>query len=469
MSFQPVGYIPSSVRVSPDGNYLYVTNMKGEVSGPNLTTEFIGGLIRSTVSMLSTPTDDKLKELTQKVKDNNNAAVNYYTKMCDLTSNPIPTMEGDRSSPIKHVIYVVRENKTYDALLGDMGGDTNGDSSLTLFGEKCTPSKDKNCTPNLHALAREFVSFDNFYNEAEQSLQGHMWIAGGMINDFSERMWMGMWCRGKEAQLILPSVEPASKTESGTVFDHLYNNGVDFRIYGEVTGVLGDIVGKYREQINLKFPSGANMEIKDVDRAKEFIREMNAGIFPAFIYIWLPDDHTYGTGSGKPKPESMVAENDEATGLLVDAVSKSPHWKDTAVFIFEDDPQSTPDHVDAHRTILVIASPWVKKGYTSHVHHSLPSIHRTMTLLLGVPPMTRYEKLSAPFYDAFTDSPNYATYTYRKSEIKYEYNPEGAPMQAESNKLDFSDVDKAPGLGKILWNYMKGPDVPFPAQLADDD
>ncbi len=473
----PVGYYPSEIEITHDGSYAAVVNSKGKMrkdafynveydengkfkkdSEGNVEFVHIASLIQGMVNIFKVPDREKLKELEEVVEKNNSTAKRFYSdRGCDVWDNPIPYKPGGYS-PIKHVVYIVRENKTYDVDLGDLGtGD--GAPELALFGEKVTP--------NLHALAREFANFDNFYSEPEQSVQGHIWIAGGWSTDFDEKVWMAMWGREEEHQVFLPVMQPASKPLTGSLFEYFYSQGVDFRIYGEVTGVLDNASQKFYDHIDWKYPSWS-LHINDTDKAKEFIRELQEGIFPSFVYIWLPNDHTYGATPGRPDPVWMISNNDEATGMIVEAISHSKFWDSTLIFIFEDDPQSSPDHVDAHRSILVAVSPFVKHGYVSHVHYSIPSIHHTTELILGIPPMSRYDQLAAPLYDAFTMKADYSTYTHIPSQIPFSIVPEGAPGSEESKKMNFDKPDQAPGLGKVLWKYVKG-EEPFPSHIATMD
>lgn len=458
----PVGYYPSGVRLSKDGTTLAVANAKGMGSGPNLENQHVVTLMRGTVSLLTVPSDAELAGQTVLASRNNDVTRHYFSSLCATPRSPIPSAPGVPSPVIRHVVLIVRENKTFDALLGDIGGSYPGavtDPALVMFGEENTP--------NLHALVRRFVLLDNFYQEAEQSLQGHIWTAGSTSNDFNERMWLAMWCRRTEAEILLPGDEPASKAANGSFFDHLYQYGVSFRIYGEVTGLIDQLVGTYRDFVDLKYPVGL-LGFGDITRANEFLREFRAGVFPSFVYLWLPEDHTYGAQAGKPTPQFMVADNDEGTGLIVEAISKSPHWKDTVIFVVEDDPQSTPDHVDAHRSILAVASPWVRNGYLSHVHYTVPSIHRTIELIFGIPPTSRDTALAPPLYDLFRDVPDPSSYSHAPRRVPFGWNPDGTALAAESARLDFSEVDQAPGLGRILWQAIKGPTAPLPAQLLDE-
>ncbi len=475
----PAGFYPSEIEITGDGSMAAVVNSKGKMrkdafsnveydEDGNIETDaegnpefvHVASLIQGMVNVFAVPDRTKLAELEKVVEANNSTTVRYYdTENCDYWENPIPRKPGD-PTPIKHVVYIVRENKTYDVDLGDLPTG-NGVPELTLFGEKVTP--------NLHALAKQFTNFDNYYSEPEQSVQGHIWIAGGWSTDFDEKVWMAMWGRPEEHQVFLPVMQPASKPVMGSLFEYFYDQGVDFRIYGEITGVLDAISQKLYDRVDWKYPSWS-LHVNDTDKVKEFIRELQSGIFPSFVYIWIPNDHTYGATPGRPDPVWMVSNNDEATGMIVEAISHSPFWDSTVIFIFEDDPQSSPDHVDAHRSILLAVSPYVKHGYVSSVHYSIPSIHHTTELILGIPPMSRYDQLAAPLYDAFTMKPDFTPYNHIPSQIPFSIVPEDAPGVEESLKMNFDEPDQSPGLGKVLWEYVTN-GKPFPSHIAhmDDD
>lgn len=453
----PTGYYPVDVEVSSDGSEVYVLNAKGQMGRANPNNEFVAYLVKGTVSIIPMPDDTTLPEMTDAVVRNNDIARSFFSipPECErLKNNPIPVIEGDES-PIKHVVYIVKENKTFDAVLGDLA-ETNpevmGDPSLTLFGREITP--------NTHALAEEFSLCDNFYEESEQSLQGHIWISLGWVNDFSEKNWIATWARPEEAQYFLPGIEPSARPGDITLFENLYDNGISFRIYGDILGIANDPLNKFYKYIDWKYPTWA-LHVNDVEKANEFIRELNEGIFPSFVYIWLPNDHTLGTTPGAPTPTSMVADNDHALGMVVEAITHSPFWKETVIFIFEDDPQGTPDHIEAHRSFLIVVSPYVKRGYVSHVHYSFPSIHRTMEMILGLPPVSRYDELAPPMYDLFSDKADYTPYIAIPRQVPIEYNTENTVYSELSKQIRFDLPDMENDiLGEIIWKAVKGTEMP---------
>ncbi len=450
----PTGWYPTGVILNNDGSRLFVANAKGVGSGPNPGAEYVGGMMPGTVSTIPTLLiSNELDKYTDQVDGNNNRLSKYYTIECDRPDSPIPAKVGG-PSPIKHVVFIVRENKTYDQVLGDFpGGD--GDPNLTMFGEWYTP--------NLHKLAREFTTFDNFYSDAEVSVQGHMWHTASISTDYVEKTWIAYYRDG--TRVPAPGIEPAGYPEAGFMFHHCLRHNVDFINYGQMVGVIGEL-DYFKDHVDPNWPGGVvwNMSVKDVERAEYFAEQIKKGIFPPFVFILLPNDHTHGFTPGKPTPQSMVADNDEATGMIVEAISHSPYWKETAIFITEDDPQSGADHVDAHRTICLVISPYAKRGYISRVHYSVPSIFKTMELILGLPPMNKYDERAAPMYDCFTSTPDYTPYDavprYFAEEFNLslkQMNPELKVLAEECMEMDFSVPDSVENdrLGEVLRKGLK--------------
>ncbi|MBI2059736.1 MAG: bifunctional YncE family protein/alkaline phosphatase family protein [Nitrospirae bacterium] len=391
----PVGHYPTALAAS--AGRLVVANMKSAVARPNVGREFVGAIQRGSVSILDRPSDSELPALTEIVRRNASRAEAAFPigDSCTNLDGPVPLSEG-QPSPLRHVVYVVHENKTYDSVLGDMPEPARTDPSLVRYGETVTP--------NLHALASRFANLDNCYVPGEQALQAHTWISQGWMNDFAEKNAPAMWGRPDGGAFFVPGADPAARPSDRLLLDALADAGLRFRMYGEVTGTLSDFFGSYRTSIDLNYPTWS-LQVRDVDKAAEFIRELNEGIFPAFVILWLPNDVTNRTEPGKPSPESMVSDNDLATGQVVEAISRSPFWNETVVFIFNDDTQGQADHIDSHRGPCVVVGPHVKRGHTSHVHYSIPSFHRTMGLILGVAPISRYDQLAPPMYDLFSSKP----------------------------------------------------------------
>ncbi|MCG3173567.1 MAG: hypothetical protein GMKNLPBB_01765 [Myxococcota bacterium] len=431
----PTAWYPIDVKLSADGKTLYWLAGKGEGSGPNPKSEYVGGMMAGVLGKTPVPDAAKLAELTKKVNSNN--ARRDFSAGCRPTGGVWPA--GDRKSPIKHVVLVVKENRTYDQILGDLEG-SNGDKSLTEFGELITP--------NTHNLARQFVNLDNFHAESEISIQGHIWLSAMVSNSYSEKTWGPNY--RDDGRQPLTGVEQASFTEAGFFITHVLDNGLIFRSYGEITGP-GNQVQRLQKYISTEY-GFFSMERSDVEKVKIFLKDLQAGIFPEYVYILIPNDHTYGRNPGRPTPEWMVSDNDYALGMIVEGISNSPYWNETVIFVTEDDPQDGADHVDAHRTLGLVISPWTKKGHTSSVHYSFMSFFRTAEIFLGLPPMNVYDELAAPIFDGFMDASDGRTYkavmpqgwdTPKKNQM-------GEPGSWESMEMDFSLPDQNPGLGDII-------------------
>ncbi|MBI2889151.1 MAG: bifunctional YncE family protein/alkaline phosphatase family protein [Nitrospirae bacterium] len=451
----PVGWYPTAVAFThlggsaAGGRRLVVANGKGVGTGPLLGykkgDESGKQKMTGTVSLVSLEGLD-LPALTAEVERNVRRPSEVYPFRCDRMF-PVPARPGGET-PIKHVVLIVRENKTYDSELGDLDrGDR--DPSLVLFGE--------DITPNLHSLARRFALHDNFYNDSETSVQGHLWLTSSFVNDYMERTWFEDYrgVGGFSEDAALDRGQP----DFGTFFTHLLKHKVSFTNFGEVVGTLGRHAGEsVLSRTDLGFPGVFfNTDVKDEEKARYVIRTLiEDGKLPAFVFLLLPNDHTHGTSPGALTPESMVNDNDYATGLIVDAISRSPYWESTAIFIVEDDPQQGADHVEYHRSFLVIASPWAKRGYVSSVHTSFPSLFRTFELILGLPPMNRFDLLATPLWDAFTSTPDLEPYSALPRTVPDAVNPPRAVGAAVSARMDFRGPDRNPLLGDLLWWYRKG-------------
>ena len=442
----PTAHYATGVALSPDGETLGMVSSKGWGGAVKLHGE------PCVVSFVSTPVDpDTLAEWTATADENVNRTTNIWDEDCPAEI-PLPLDQGEEQV-VEHVVLIVRENKTYDAVLGDFErGD--GDPALVVFGEEFTP--------NLHLLAQQFTNMDNYYADSEESLQGHTWTTQADCNDFMEKLYPK-----DPAQVVLFGVDPSTIATERTIFDHCFEHDVSFRNYGEFEGFSKHLFDLYKDNINHKFPY-YNLSIKDVWKAEEFVRELELGIFTEFVYIALPNDHTSGSKPGFPTPQSMVADNDEATGIVVDAISRSPYWDSTAIFIIEDDPQGYGgDHVHSHRSVCVAVGPWIRREYTSSVHYSIPALFRTMEMLLRLPPMRQNDAFAPPMYDIFLsgselEQPNYETFTFVPRSFPEQFNQEGDYLAEESKALDLSRPDAAPGLGYILWRIMNGDRKPPP-------
>jgi hypothetical protein len=436
------GHYPTALALTPDGATLVAVATKGLGSQSSLWD------IRGQLNVIPIPqTPEALALASARVAENNARPGAAFPESCG--AGLPPALAGGEDRPIRHVVLIVRENKTYDVLLGDLEG-ANGDPALVLFPEAITP--------NLHALARRFVNLDNYYADAEHSLQGHQWTTQADCNDLTEKI--------RRFQPPIEGFDPAATAGGGSIFEHCYANGVSFRNYGEVVGFGSHMFDELEAFIDHKYPF-FNLKIPDVEKASEVIREIDAGIFPEFVYISLPNDHTSGTAPGAPTPRWYVGDNDAGTGMIIEALSRSEYWPETAIFVIEDDPQGPGDHVHAHRSICLVASPHVRRGYTSSVQYSTANVFATIERLLDLPPINANTRVAVPMIDLFVtgqpgDEPDFTPYDGLPNPIPYEENAPDAPMAAESLAIDWTKIDEAPGLGLILWRAMRG-DEPIPA------
>lgn len=440
----PTGWYPTDVTLTPDAARLLVSEGKGSFMGPSMgqsITERMGGTM-STIDLAELD----LASTTAQVEANYERPGAVYPFTCDLPNFPIPSQPG-QSSPIEHVILIVKENKTFDCVFGDLdGAEVEADPALLEWGEFYTP--------NLHALALEFGLSDNFYSEGEVSDTGHMWLAGGHVTEYVERTWIESYSPGED----FTGYQLYEASGPGDYFVHLIDNNVDFRVYGEIVGTLSASEqgnGTVFEHIDGGFPGGPviNYDVKDEDKAAYVANQIQNGQLAAFSYILLPNDHTVGTTPGKPTPESMVADNDYAVGLLVDAVSHSPFWASTAIFVVQDDPQGCTDHVDVHRSFVVVISPWARREHISHVNSSFASVFATIDRILGIPPIGREDASAAPLWDFFTAIPDMAPYTAIPRNIPETFNDAGSPGAAKSAQMDWSGPDRNPELEPLLLAY----------------
>jgi hypothetical protein len=387
-----------------------------------------------------------------------------------LSPTIIPRSVGVET-PIKHVIYIIKENRTYDQVFGDLKN-ANGDPELTIFGEKVTP--------NQHALVRQYVTLDNLYCDGEVSVDGHSWSDSAYATDFNERYWPPTYA-GRSAD---PARTRAYVPSAGHLWDLAQRKGLTYRSYGEYaarasTGTTMDaapgaegLVGHVsKDYLGSRQRDTANIAVFLRD-FKEFEQNYDSADaekrMPNFIVMSMPEDHTRGTQPGAYTPRAMVANNDYAIGQLVDAVSHSRYWPDTAIFIIEDDAQDGPDHVDARRTVGLVISPYVKRGITDSTLYSTSSFVRSIELLLGLPPMSQYDAAAMPLYAAFGDKPEITPFNVISPQIDVNAkNTETSYGSGASSKMDFSDVDRAPmhALNEILWKSIKGADSPMPSPV----
>lgn len=476
--FIPTGWYPTNVKVV--GRKIFVSNGKGFSSkanpyGPSpfgnsknvlhhaddpnrpKTVQYIAGLFMGTMSVIDEPTEKQLSVYAQVVYRNT-----PYNKVKELLvqgeeGNPIPRKTGD-PSPIKYVFYVIKENRTYDQVLGDMK-EGNGDPRLTLFGEQITP--------NQHALAREFVLLDNFYVDGEVSADGHNWSMGAYATDFLEKNWVSSY-GGRGGGYDAEGNRPVANNKGGFIWDHCKKAGVSFRTYGEFADNYKPNIPVLKDHFCPYF-TGYDNKVPDTVRFRQWKREFDSllavNAVPQFNSVRFCNDHTEGMRLGRPTPYAHVADNDLAVGLFVEHLSKSPIWKETAVFILEDDAQNGADHVDAHRSIAFVAGGFVKRGFVDHTMYSTSSMLRTMELILGIPPMSQYDAAATPMWRCFSATPD--TKPFQSIIPAVNLNDRNTAMnewQRRSEKFDLSKEDAVPDLefNKVLWHGLKGDHVPFP-------
>jgi YVTN family beta-propeller protein len=463
VGFIPVGWYPTKV-ISLKNRNILVLNGKGGRSLPNPNSEYIGGLFKGTLSIFKFPDSKKLAEYTKQVYENTPFKPVQMREAAIENGGPIPMKVG-AASPIKYVFYFIRENRTYDQVLGDVA-EGNGDSSLAIFGAKITP--------NAHKLAREFTLFDNFYVDAEVSADGHNWSTAAYATDYIEKVWPGFY-GGRGGVYDFEGEQPAGHPKAGFIWDNCARHDVTYRSYGEFiesAPKVGDAGTPNTKSLVGHFsPSyrGWDLDYSDVDRFKAWDREFTEyeknGDLPHFNVFHLPNDHTAGTARGKLTPQAYVAQNDYALGLFVDRISHSRIWKESAVFVIEDDAQNGPDHVDAHRSVALVISPYTKRNFVDHTLYSGSSMLRTMELILGLPPMSQYDAAALPMADAFTSTP--VLTPYAADTAKYDMttkNKEGDYGQNLMDHMNLTREDAVPDelFNEIIWRSIKGTPMPPP-------
>jgi YVTN family beta-propeller protein len=473
----PTAWFPSAIAMSKDGTFLFAANMKGLGAGPNPqgpvpdkrnpSEQYIAAMARGTISVISTP-DAKTLEMYSATVAKNNGLENtkgVLARAASSTPHAIPLRAGD-PSPIKHVIYVIKENRTYDQLYGSLT-EGNGEPSLELFGQ--------DVTPNQHALALEFGLFDNFYADAEVSADGHNWTMGAIATQYTQRNWMANYSpRGRAYDFEMGST--ASAPAGGYLFDHAKRAGLDYRSYGEFNdfasaapNVKPTLFATALEgRMSATFP-GYDMNISDQVRfeawKKEFDEYVGNGKLPQLSVVRLPRDHTNGTRVGSPIPAAYVADNDLALGKLVEAVSNSVYWKDTAIFVLEDDAQNGADHVDAHRMPVLAISAYSKRNVRDHTMYSTSSMLRTIELILGLTPMTQFDAAATPMIAAFQDAPNLAPYKAVVPKQPLDAMNTILAYKAKlSNGLNLARADAVDErvFNDIIWHAVKGENTPMP-------
>ena len=482
--FIPVGWYPTCVKTI--GKKIYVANGKGFTSLPNpkgpnpvdkkvqlayqqgdtsitKTVQYIGGLFKGTLSIINTPTPQQLSVYSQAVYHNTPYSKNRETVSKGEPGNPIPMKVGE-ASPIKYVFYIVKENRTYDQVLGDMP-EGNGDKNLCLFGEKVTP--------NLHALAREFVLLDNFYVDGEVSADGHNWSFGAYATDYLEKTWVTSY-GGRGGDYDAEGNRAIANNKKGFIWDHCKRAGVSYRTYGEFADDYKPNIPVLKDHFCPYYTSW-DQKVRDTTRVGQWKREFDslvaANALPRLNTLRIINDHTEGLSKGRPTPFAHVADNDLAIGMFIEYLSKSPAWKESAVFILEDDAQDGPDHVDAHRTTAYVAGGFVKRYFVDHTMYSTSSMLRTIELILGIGPMSQYDAAAEPMWRCFSKNANMTVFNRKSLQVDInEKNSVENAWQRMSEKFDFSKEDRIPdrAFTEVIWKAVKGEKgvVPAPKRAA---
>jgi YVTN family beta-propeller protein len=490
--FIPAGWFPGGLAV--DGGRLFVANVKGLGSrNPSAgqkgwrVAQFLG-----TMSRVTLPQAAELAQYTRQVRADARVPEilrAWERKQSGRKPVPVPARTGE-PSVFEHVVYVIKENRTYDQLFGDLPEGTN-DPALCLFGREVTP--------NHHALAEQFVLLDNYYCNGVNSADGHAWATEGNVTGYLEKAFGGF------TRSYTFGDDPLSYSASGFLWDQALLAGLSFRNYGEMDyaepvpadasfpAIYRDFTeraGRIRFTQNIgieplrryssrSFP-GWNLRIPDVLRADAFLTELRQAdkqsSWPSLQIVYLPSDHTSGTQPGMPTPRAQVADNDLALGRVIEGITKSRFWPKTCIFVIEDDPQDGFDHVDGHRSICLVVSPYTRRGTVVSEFYNQTSVLHTMERILGLPPMNQMVAMAPLMTACFAGKPDPRPFTALPNRVALdEMNP---PMSAlrgqalhwaqESARLPLEKSDQADEdlLNRILWHAVRGVDTPYPADLA---
>jgi len=483
LGFIPTGWYPSSIAVSLDGNKLYVGNSKGIASATNVRGDsdyqdkrgvwwWTASTMKGTVNIIDLTLARKdLESLTKQAYANSPYHDGLLARANPSRQPSIVPREVGVGSPIQHVLYIIKENRTYDQVFGDLQ-QGNGDPQLNLFGREVTP--------NHHKIAEQFVLLDNLYCDAEVSADGHEWSNAAYATDFVEKNWPAFY--GEKS--ASPSTD-AKLPASGYIWDQCARKGLTYRSYGEMARRASE---NSREIVQTSVsglqghvaPNYLGWDARDYANAAEFIREFDqyeknyenkdpGQRLPNFVVMCLPEDHTRGSRPGAPTVKAAVASNDLGLGMILDRVSHSKYWPQLAVFVIEDDAQDGPDHVDTRRTVGLVASPYCRRGIVDSTLYTTSSLLRTMELLLGLQPMSQYDAAANPMYASFAENPDLTPYVHSKPTLDIQArNKASAWGSRRSLEMDFSDFDRTPmfALNEIIWKNVKGPGSVMPLPVS---
>ncbi len=483
LGFIPSGWYPSALTLADGGRMLYVGNSKGQASYPDvkgpgspLASEWNGDesiktLQKGSVEMiLVSDLREKLGGYTRQVMANTPYNDSQLALAREPKSASVIPREVGAGSPIEHIIYIIKENRTYDQVFGDMSTG-NGDSRLTIFGKKVTP--------NQHALAGQFVLLDNLYCDGEVSVDGHSWSNSAYATDFNEKLWppdYGRHSKAEESAAYVPA--------AGHLWDLARRKGLTYRSYGEyaerssdgrtmqaakgIDGLWGHVSPDFKIG-GKRDPQNVEVFLREFDDyEKQFDNTDARKRLPNFIVMSLGEDHTNGTRPGSYTPVAMVASNDQAIGMLVDRVSHSKYWPKTAIFVIEDDAQDGPDHVDARRTVGLVVSPYVKRAIVDNTLYTTSSFVRSIELLLGLPPMSQYDAAAMPLYGAFATQADLTPFQLLPPDVDLNARNTADSYGARASaKMDFDDYDRVPmqALNEIIWKSVRGANSPMPAPV----
>ncbi len=484
--FLPTDWYPGAVVA--DSNFVYVVNVKGLGSrlGQPATSSWQIGAFLGTANKIPVPDSEALAKYTAQVFEDGRIPQIKATQMLMRANQPpvpVPARVGE-PSVFQHVVYILKENKTYDQLFGDLP-QGNGNANLCIY--------PRFVSPNHHALAEQYVLLDNFYCNGVNSADGHSWSTEGNVTDHLEKSFGGF------SRSYTFGDDPLTYSSTGFIWNNVLQHGLTFRNYGEFdyastspaatwaqiyqdhtngTGAIRYVqnigVASLRPYSSTNVP-GWNLGIPDVVRAAGFIKELDAaqsnGVWAAFHFLYLPNDHT----GGPPTPRAQVADNDLALGRVVEAITRSVFGSNTVIFVIEDDPQSGYDHVDAHRSICLVISPYTKRGQVVSTFFNQAGVLHTMEQILGLPPMNQQDAMAPLMFDCFTNVPNFTPYTALSNNVPLE---EGVGFAAAPSrqqrywakqlaKMDFSKPDRINDdlFNRYIWWTIKG-DAPYPAKYV---
>ncbi|WP_373652181.1 beta-propeller fold lactonase family protein [Schlesneria sp. DSM 10557] len=510
----PVGWFPGAVVFDPHRNALYCANIKGLPMAPKKQAGGAEGYnthhYHGSLSLMPLPDDEQLALLSELAARNMRRGAIAQAALParpDQLPRPVPERIGEPSL-IKHVVYVIKENRTYDQVFGALDKGV-GRADLCIFGEEITP--------NQHKMVREFVLLDNTYCSGILSADGHQWSTTAFSTDYMEKSFAG-FPRSYPDGMGIDDIDAIAYSPAGFLWDNALAHGISIRNYGEFMmpkvrwsdpqkkGVP-DYLACYRtwkgeskevifesepgiESIRPFSPTdyvGWEMAVPDQYRADFILKELEKyeaeGTFPQLVIICLPNDHTSGTSPGSPTPASCMADNDLAFARIVEGLSRSRFWKEMAIFGIEDDPQNGWDHVSGYRTTAYCISPYAKRGEVISTQYNTTSILRTMEQILGLPPMNQFDASATPMFDCFTETADLTPFTAVPNKVPLDQmNPKPNAIRnpilrddaIESASLNFREIDKAPEdvLNRILWRSQKGTEVPYPewaVTLVEDD